>query len=161
MPSLNDLAVVVVVVVTFAGRKFLGQPVDRRRRGGDDLVDPGLHGGLEYVERPVDQDLEGQSGILRALGDPDRGLMEHQVAARGQLTDEIAVPDVALDEFDPGIGQGAGQIGPTAPHEVVQDANSADIGLQQLVDDGGTDRSGSARHQRRSPPQGSHATLQQ
>jgi nucleoside-diphosphate-sugar epimerase len=69
---------------------------------------------------------------------------------------EAAVADVALDQLHSRVGQGGGQVGPPTADQVVEDSDTADVGLQKLVDDGGTDGSRTAGHQRRGPPQGSH-----
>ena len=82
-------------MVALGGRELLGQAVDRGGRGGDHLADAVPLGRLEHVEGAVDQHLEGQPGLLGALGDADRGLVEDHVVAPGHVVDKVAVSDVA------------------------------------------------------------------
>ena len=58
-----------------------------------------LGGGLEHGEGAVDEHLEREPRLLGALGDPDRGLVEDQVGALGDVVHEVEVAQVALDEF--------------------------------------------------------------
>ena len=62
------------------------------------LSTPACGRGLDHVEGAVDEHLERQSRLLGALGDPDGGLVEDQVAAARHVVHEVAVADVALDQ---------------------------------------------------------------
>ena len=108
------------MVVALAGRELLRHPVHRGRRGGDQLGDVVLRGGLHDVERAVHQDLEGEPWLLGALGDPDGCLVEDQVLARGQVVDQVALDDVTLDQLDATGGQRVVEIGAPAADQVVE-----------------------------------------
>src|SRR5579875_1756084 len=68
--------VVAVRMVTLWSRELLRQPVHRGRGGGDDFSHPLAGSGLEHVEGTVDEHLQSKPWLLRALGYPDRRLME-------------------------------------------------------------------------------------
>ena len=81
-PSLNSLGravqrAVVVGVVVFAGGEHLGEPVDRRRRRGDDLAHVRVRRRFDDVERAVDEHLEPEARVFGDLRDADGGLVEH------------------------------------------------------------------------------------
>ncbi len=151
-PSLNDLRraverVVGVGVVVLAGRELLGEAVDRRGRRGDDLAHLGLDGRLEHVVRAVDEHLEREPRLLRALRDADRGVMEEHVDAGHQLVHERPVADVALDELDGAVGARPVEVLPPPADEVVQHDDLVRAGEHQLVDHVGPDRPAAPGHE--------------
>jgi hypothetical protein len=61
--------------------------------------------------------------------------MEDDVDAAGQLGDELAIADVALDEPHGPVGQGPGEVCAPAPHEVVEHDDLLGAGPHELVGD--------------------------
>ena len=139
--------VVGIGVVRLRGRERLGQPVDRRRRRGDDLGDLVAHGGLEHVVGAVDHHVLGQPGLLRALRDADGRLVEDDVDALGQLVDERAIADVSVDHLHGAVGLGPCEVVAPPPDEVVQDHDVAGAGLDDEITQVRSDRAGAARDQ--------------
>ena len=107
-------------MVALGGGELLGQPVDRRGRGGDDLLDARGHRGLEHVEGAVDQHVHRQPRLFGALRDADGGLMEHDVDALHHLVDQPPVADVALDDRHAPLAASRLEVLPPAADEVVE-----------------------------------------
>ena len=84
---------------------------------------------------PSDEHVEREPRILGAAGDPQRRLVEDDVHARGQPPDEIAVPDVALDDVDVAVRLGPGEVLAAAARQVVQHDHLAGAVLDQAVGD--------------------------
>ena len=101
---------------------------------------PCLGRGLEDVERAVHQHLERQARLLGALGDADRGLVEDQVDALGQVGDEVAVADVALDQVTSPVLDAPARFSLRPAHQVVEHDDLRDGLVDELVDDRGADR---------------------
>ena len=99
---------------------MVGQPVHGRGGGGDDLADARVGSGFDDLVGAVDQDLEGQPRLGRALGDPDGGLVEHDIDPAHQPPHQAGVADVALVQAHPAGRQRLRQVLPAAADEVVQ-----------------------------------------
>ena len=127
-------------MVVLGGRERLGQPVDRRRRGGDHLADAGRDGRLDHVEGAVDQHLEREPRLLGALRDADGGLVEDHVDARHEAADTAPVADVALDQRDVPVRPRPRQVLAAAADEVVEHDDLGDAGPDELVGDRGADQ---------------------
>ena len=134
-------------MVAFAGRELVRLPVHRCRRCGDELAHPGVRRRGGDLEGAVDHDLDRLPGLRGALGDPHRGLVEHQACARHQAGHQRAVPDVPLGQPDPARRQGARQVAATAAREVVEHDHLCRARSQQLVHDHGPDGARAAGHQ--------------
>ncbi len=85
-------------MMTLGRRIRLGLAIDRGRRGVDDLFDPGLQRQPGEFEGGVRHALEAEPGLLGAVGDPQGGLMEHEVGVGQEPAHQLRIADVALDE---------------------------------------------------------------
>ena len=133
-----------LVVGAFWGRELLGHPVDRRRRGGDQAADIGGDGSLEDVEGGVHHDLDGETGLIRALGDTDGRLMEDDVDAGHRAGEQGGVAQVVVDDGDVAVGLGPGQVGRPAAGELVDDDDLGGPAFDELVGDRRADDTGTA-----------------
>ncbi len=142
-----------VGVVVFLGGEVGGLAVDRGRRRGDDLVDLACDRGVEHVHRAAAQDVEREARILGALGDADRGLVEHDVDAAGGVHHHRRVAEIAFDHRDRAAVDRRREVRHAAPREVVEHADLFGLERDQLVGDRRADESGAARDQDRLPLQ--------
>ena len=88
--------------------------------------------------------LERQAGLLGALRDPDRRLVEDQVLTGGDVAEQVTVAHVALDELHAAGGERVREVLAASAHQVVQDDHPRRSRVEQLVDDRGADGAGSA-----------------
>jgi hypothetical protein len=139
--------VVCVRVVRLGGGEALGQAVDRGRRCGNHLVHAGLDGGLDDVEGAVDEHLDGQPGVLRALRDADCRLVEDHVDVLGHVPNQRSIADVALHDGHWAAGGGKVEVLATAAVEVVEDHDLGGLELDQLVGEVRADYSRASRDQ--------------
>ena len=104
-------------------------------------------GRLQDVERAVDQHLEGQPGLLGALGDPDGGLVEDQVLAarsgRGPGRRRGCRPPRGAPDRPEARRRGS----PSRPGPGCRAPDLGRARLQELVDDRRADRAGAAGDQ--------------
>src|SRR5262249_15992803 len=91
--------------------------------------------------------LEREPRVGGALGDPDRGLMEHDVDAGHERPDQLPVLDISADRADlPGPERGSQVLLPTA-NEVVEYPDLVGACGRKLIDDRRPDGAGRARHE--------------
>ena len=139
--------VVRVRVVPLSCGEPRGEPVHRGRRRGDHLADTCVRRRLDDFIGAVDEDLEGEPGLLSALRDPYGRLMEDQVHPRHDIGDLAAIPDISLDDLDLARAENAGQVLHAPANEVVEDDDVPGPGFDELVHDGGADGARAARHE--------------
>jgi hypothetical protein len=137
-----------VVEGMLLGHRLLDRvAVDRRGRRVDDLLDPGLLGGLDHVVGADHVRLERLARLVHALVQPQRGEVERIVRAAHEVLEQVEVLDRALDQGHPVVGQRAGEVVPGAAHEVVEHDDLAHRFGEQLVDDVRADEAGTAYDQ--------------
>ena len=105
--------------------------------------------GLEHVERAADIHLEGRSGIVLAVEQPERRQMHDGVTAFEGLVQNVGLADVAAQFKDTaaGVAQRLFEIFPDPAAEVVEDADFGDRLLQEFFHDVRADQAGAADHQ--------------
>ena len=112
------------------------------------LRTPAAHGRLEHVERSGGHHVDGGSRVVGALGDPQRGLMEHDVDALHRLGERRPVADVADRRVRPRrLAIADVEVLAAAAHEVVEHDDRVDAGLEGLVGDRRADEPGAAGDQ--------------
>jgi hypothetical protein len=106
----------------------------------------GRGGRLDDGECPVDEALQRQAGLLGTLGDAQRREVEDEVDAGSELVHERTIVDVSLDDGQSRTCAGLcfrEVLAPTTA-QVVQHDDLGRSGLNQLVDERRSDRSGAA-----------------
>jgi hypothetical protein len=88
--------------------------------------------------------VDGQRRLFRALRDPERSLMKHDVDAVHHVGHHRAIADVALDDGDASASAGSRQILATAADEVVEHNDLAHAVIQQLIGDVRANEAGTA-----------------
>ena len=115
-------------------RELFGRAVDRRRRRGDDLADPGETRGVDHVERAVDHDLQREPWLFDAVRQPHRREMEDDVDPARQLFDQRTIPHVAFHEVNGAALQRIGKVRRAAAREVVQHDDLSEIEGRETID---------------------------
>ena len=113
------------------------------------LVDAVPRGRFQHIEGAVHEDLKREPWLLGALCDADRGLVEDNVAALGDVVDKVDVANVPDDQLQAWIGEGFPQVGPSPAYQIVEHSDLSRTSGQQLVDDRGADRAGTASDEHR------------
>ena len=134
----------VVERVLLVHRQVARVAVDRGRACRRDLLDAVLPGRFEDVLGAVHHHLDRPQRLLGGLGDPQRRLVEDEVAPVRQAIHQRRVADVALDHVDPAGPDGVRDVLMPPPHEVVHDRHVVGAGLDHLVDDERADEAGPA-----------------
>jgi hypothetical protein len=110
-------------MMPLVGREVLGESIHRGAGGSYDLANFRRDGGLENIERSVNQHLKSEPRLLSALRDSDRRLVTDHVLAGCQVMDELTITKVAVYEGDPAGRKGVFQIRTPSTHEIVEYIN--------------------------------------
>src|SRR5579862_3429507 len=97
-------------------------------------------GCFDDLVRAVHEDVECEPGLSGALRDSDGRLMEDQVCLGHEGTNQLAIPDVTVDQPDLPRGQRMLEVFPAAPDEVVQYRYVSRTGVHELIHDRRSDR---------------------
>ena len=75
--------------------------------------------------------------------------MEDNVATPGDVVDKVDVSNVPDDQLQAWITEGFAQVGPSPAYQIVEHPDLSRTSVQELVNDRGADRSGTASNERR------------
>ena len=145
-----------MVMVALGRGELFRHAVDGGTRRRDKLVHAVFGCRFQHIERSIDEHLEREPGLLGALGDADRGLVEDEILPAGHVVHEIPVTDVPIDHADDSRFECLREVGEAAAHEVVEHIDVADARGDELVDERRPDCSRPAGHEHVRPLQRGH-----
>jgi hypothetical protein len=106
-----------------------------------------LDGCLEYVQCPIDQDLNRLARRFCAPGDPQGRLVKHVVHTFCSPLDQGCVAHITFDDVNATPAERPLEIAPGAADEVVDHPNLGGSRLQKLIDNSASDKAGATRYQ--------------
>src|SRR6185437_10815529 len=119
-----------------------GLTIDRRRGGGNYLLDAVTYRRVQNIECAIDENSHSLPGGFRTTRYAERGLMKYVVSSFDKIVDQLLIANIAFRYLDPLCLESLRQVAHIAADKVVQHAYLGRSCVEQLVYDRAADKAG-------------------